>query len=478
MKKYILKIILVVVVFMHTTSCTDLLDANVYSELDPQSNSEEIIMSTLYNAYSSAQLRYYSGGLTRFYVSAMCSGENWNEGGAIAARLNPLRSFTWASNHHDLGTSWNACYQGIRDANTLLENVGEETDPFKKLVRAEATFIRGWCYVVLYDLFGPVPLRTSTLDNPELAKATDDEMKMQIEKDMLQAIQSLPDEPVEYGRASKGAAMGILCKFYLNTKQWQKVVELSQAIIDMGKYDLLQNYKDVFAIANEGNKELLWALARTASGASGNSGGGTYLQAITFPTDYPLASNQSVYAAKTYFYDDFLDSFEEGDERAELFVRDYINTSGNHIQLYGNDKSLTLKYEFDPDAVGPANGNDMPEVRYSDILLSRAEALNELNGPTQESVDLINEVRIRAGVSVRTLADFPSKEAMRSALLKEREWEFYAEAKGRQDQIRQGVFISRAQERGITVAKAHHVLFPIPLSEMNANSNIEQNPGY
>ncbi|MGQ8335847.1 RagB/SusD family nutrient uptake outer membrane protein [Sunxiuqinia sp. A32] len=477
MKRYILKLLLVVLVIVQTISCTDLLDVEVYSELNPKSSSEDIVMASLYNAYSSARLPFWNGGLTRYFASAMTSGESWNESGGVAARFNPLRSFTWASNHVDIHGSWINCYQGIRDANTLLENVGDETD-FQKLVRAEATFIRGWCYVVLYDLFGAVPLRTSTLNEPNLARATDAEIIAQVEKDLLEAIQSLPDDPVEQGRACKGAAMGILCKFYLNTKQWQKVIDMSQSIISIGKYGLLPHYKDVFAIANEGNKELLWALTRTASGASGNEGGGTYLQALSFPPDYPLAPNQSVYAAKTYFYDDFLDSFEEGDERSELFVRDYINTSGDHIQLYGNDKSLTLKYEFDPDAVGPANGNDMPEVRYSDILLSRAEALNELNGPTQESVDLINQVRNRAGASSKLLADFPSKEVMRNALLQEREWEFYAEAKGRQDQIRQGVFISRAQERGITVAKPYQVLFAIPLSEVNANPNMEQNTGY
>ncbi|WP_321343034.1 RagB/SusD family nutrient uptake outer membrane protein [uncultured Draconibacterium sp.] len=475
--RYISKLLLLIIVFVQTISCTDLLDVELYSELNPKSNSEDIIMATLYNAYSNAQLPFWNGGLTRYYTSAMTSGESWNESGGVAARFNPLRSFTWASNHSDLGASWNTCYQGIRDANTLLENVGDETD-FQKLVRAESFFIRGWSYVVLYDLFGAVPLRTSTLDEPNLAKASDAEILTQVEKDLLEAIKFLPDDPLEHGRASKGAAMGILCKFYLNTKQWQKVVEMSQSIISLEKYELLPNYKDVFAIDNENNKELLWVLARTASGASGNDGGGTYLQALSFPPDYPLASNQSVYAAKTYFYDEFLDSFEEGDERSELFVRDYTNTSGNHIQLYGNDKSLTLKYDFDPEAVGPANGNDMPEVRYSDILLSRAEALNELNGPTQEAVDLINEVRARAGVSLKSLSDFPSKEVMRSAILQEREWEFYAEAKGRQDQIRQGVFISRALERGIITAQAYHVLFAIPLSEVNANPNIEQNTGY
>jgi hypothetical protein len=70
-----------------------------------------------------------------------------------------------------------------------------------------------------------------------------------------------------------------------------------------------------------------------------------------------------------------------------------------------------------------------------------------------------------------------TKESLRDHLLQERNWEFYAEIKSRQDQIRQGKFISLARARGKN-AQPFHVLFPIPIVEINANPNLEQNPGY
>ena len=88
------------------------------------------------------------------------------------------------------------------------------------------------------------------------------------------------------------------------------------------------------------------------------------------------------------------------------------------------------------------HGNDWPEIRYADILLSKAEAMNELNGPSQEALDLWNMIRERAQVPLYTLNDVPSKEVFREKILEERSWEFAFEGKRRQDEIRHGVMIS------------------------------------
>jgi hypothetical protein len=121
----------------------------------------------------------------------------------------------------------------------------------------------------------------------------------------------------------------------------------------------------------------------------------------------------------------------------------------------------------------------VPEIRFADILLSRAEALNEIEGPNQESIDLINEVRERAGLSDLLLSDFTSKDMLRNHLLKERGWEFYNErAIRRQDQIRMGTFISSAIARGHANAKPYMVLFPIPQQSMDSNPKLVQNSGY
>ncbi|HTI58614.1 RagB/SusD family nutrient uptake outer membrane protein, partial [Mucilaginibacter sp.] len=130
--------------------------------------------------------------------------------------------------------------------------------------------------------------------------------------------------------------------------------------------------------------------------------------------------------------------------------------------------------------VGNNGGADVPIIRYADILLTRAEALNELNGPTVECFTLINQVRSRAGIAPLTLVDAPTQDAFRDAILRERGWEFVGEGKRREDMIRQGKFLSSALARGISAnnVTAGKVLFPIPQSEIDANKLCVQNPGY
>ena len=155
-----------------------------------------------------------------------------------------------------------------------------------------------------------------------------------------------------------------------------------------------------------------------------------------------------------------------------------MNSNGETIDLSPpNDNPRPFKYWPADDIAGPSYGNDIPVIRYADILLARAEALNRLNGPNQESIDLINEVRERAGLDDLVLTDFGSAEALNEAILIERGWEFYLEGIRRDDLIRHGEFISRAQERG-NPAQPHHVRYPIPQFALDANPVLEQNDGY
>jgi hypothetical protein len=147
-------------------------------------------------------------------------------------------------------------------------------------------------------------------------------------------------------------------------------------------------------------------------------------------------------------------------------------------QYLNADNTRSFRYWPGQNAIGFDHANDIPLIRYADILLSRAEALNELNGPTQEALDLINEVRERAGIYDLQLADFASKDQLRDHILKKRGWEFYDEAKRREDPIRQNRFIEYAIVRSAVKAKPYHVLFPIPQQEIDANPLCDQNDGY
>jgi hypothetical protein len=192
-----------------------------------------------------------------------------------------------------------------------------------------------------------------------------------------------------------------------------------------------------------------------------------------------MQSNWNNWGAQYRLYDAFYNSFEQGDKRKNLILTSYVNSGGATVSLLNADNIRSFKYWPDPNAISNDHGNDIAEVRYADILLSEAESLNELNGPTQEAIDLINQVRERAGLPDLTLASFSSKESLRAHLLLERSWEFYTEAGiRREDQIRIGTFVSSAVARGHTNAKPTMVVFPIPQAAMDANPKLVQNDGY
>ncbi|UJH68563.1 RagB/SusD family nutrient uptake outer membrane protein [Allomuricauda sp. SCSIO 65647] len=468
---------LLIVLIFSLVACEDRLDEEVFSELAPSNLliTEEGINSLLNSAYTYG---HRSGGDTSwspYYMASMPAGEVWGAGGGIESLWQALIDHNWDSNHSQIRSQWVGYYRSIRDANIVLDNLDNEnfSDEFKQNIEAEVHFLRGWSYSELYNLFGAVPLYTSPGDDPLLPRATETEVQTFIEQELNLAINALPVQN-EFGRGTRGAALGILAKYYLNGRQWQEAADLTQQIMDLGVYELIADYSQVFSIENEGNDELVWALPKDASGVS------TFqqLNALIFPPDFPRPfPNNGVFAARTYLFDNFVNSFDVNDMRKNLIITEYVSTaSGEVVSGLGNDNSFPYKIEFDPSSVGARAGNDIPIIRYADILLSRAEALNELSGPSQEVVDLINQVRTRAGIPSLNLAGF-TQESLRQAIFQEREWELWFEGKAREDQIRNGTFIDRAQARGKTTA-AFRALFPIPERELDANPALEQNPGY
>ena len=474
------RIIIIALLATVFTACEDKLDEEVFSELSPSNllNNEKGMSFLLNASYTYAHRNNdVQASWGAYHMSSMTAGETWGLGGSIENLWVAEIDFTWDSNHSHFLSVWQVHYNSIRDANLILDNLDNEnlSEEFKQLTKAEAHFLRGWNYAALYNWFGELPIYASSEDELLQPRATVEATRSFIEQELTLAVNGLPVEEPQFGRASKGTALAVLCKFYLNTKQWQKAADAAQDVMDLGKYELLENYGDIFAYDNEGNPELIWVLPKDGATLTGTGQG---LNALTFPPDFPVPfSNNSVFAARTYLFDDFVNSFEETDTRKEQIITEWTSTNtGELVTGLGNDQSFPYKLPFEPNSIGAWAGNDLPVIRYADILLSRAEALNEISGPTQEAIDLINEVRERAEATPYTLAGF-TKASLRDAILQEREWEFYWEEKAREDQIRHGVFISRAQTRGKN-AQDYHVLFPIPQVELDANPSLEQNPGY
>ena len=481
-----LKYIIIAVFAFSSVSCEKTLNVTPNSEFSPGNvlTTEAGIRSLLFSAYAHEQTQQNS----RYVInnSEVCTDMAYNTDGAENGQLINLINFTWNSNTGTFGADmWTPNYTSIRDANGVIENVDNvsASDAVKKLFKAEARVLRAFAYARLYSYFGPVPLRLSTQTGGDLARATDDEIKAFIETEITQSIADLPAPGAEetFGRMNKGIANGILAKFYLNTKQWQKAADACQAVIGYGYYTLYPNFRDMFKVANEANKEMLLVVPCRNEVNFGNwfMAGAMpvgYRSSSQFP-DFTYKTTMSIFATNYRLRTAFVNTFAANDKRKELICTSFVNAAGATVNISGNDNPRSFKY-FDNDAVGNNHGNDVPVIRYADILLTRAEALNEISGPTQAAQDLINQVRVRAGIGNLAAVDIVSKESFRTAIFRERGWEFVTEAKRREDLIRQGTFISGAQARGITNAQAFHVLFPIPQTEIDANKLCQQNTGY
>jgi hypothetical protein len=470
-------------------ACEGMLEEPAFSQLEPGIflSSKEGVESLLYGAFAEGYLNGYEAKC-RNNLENWSTDLEWQTAGGENRIASQMINFTWDSSLDWLfGMMWLRPYRAIRNVNVLLENLDNAniSTELKILYGAEARFIRALSYSHLYSWFGPVPLRTGSSDRLDLQRATDQEMRSFIQAELLDIIPnlSLPGNELNYGRPNSGAARALLCKFYLNTKQWQRAADMAQEVIEMEYYSLYPDYTSLFKVENERNREFILVNPHNPFLAGMNYMNGALPPGFSLhpPTGLKMQSNWANWAAQYRLYDRFYNSFSDSDLRKDLIISSYINSQGKTVSLLNNNNTRSFKYWPDPNAIGNQHGNDESEIRYADILLSRAEALNELNGPNQESIDLINQVRVRAGLIAEdiSLNNFLSSEALREHLLNERAWEFYGEVGiRREDQIRMGTFISSALERGHSNAQPFRKIFPIPQDAMDANPNLEQNPNY
>lgn len=487
MKNSIISLFIILAV---SSSCKKMLDVTPLDEFSPGTvlTNEAGIKSLLNSSYAGIQ----SQPNYRFSLNfgEVCTDIAFNTGGNENLIYTQFINFTWDPSVGEFnGICWAPFYRSIRDANFVLENidgVSGISEQLKKQYIAEARFCRAYSYTQLYNYFGPVPLRRSSNDDVALPRADDAELRAFIETELNESAADLPNPGQEelFGRATKGAVYAVLAKFLLNTKEWQKAADAAKKVMDLNYYQLYPVFKDMFKVENEKNKEMIWVVSCTNQ----KTDRGNWFPSGALPVgfqytdqlpEYRWTSALQIFATKYKLRTAFVNTFDPDDQRFVLVVRKYVNQQNNVVDLTATPNACaSLKY-FDNNALKNESGNDIPLVRFADILLTRAEALNELSAaPGTEAFNLINQVRSRAGLDDLDINNTPTKEDFRDAILRERGWEFVSEGKRREDLIRHGKFISLAQARGAVNAKPTHVRFPIPQAEIDANPNIVQNDGY
>jgi starch-binding outer membrane protein, SusD/RagB family len=397
--------------------------------------------------------------------------------------IHQFNSYDLDPNNNYLAKIWQASYLGISRANVVMEKVPaiEMDSALRQRVLGEAKFLRGLYYFNLVRLFGEIPLMTqpvtSNLGSEEIypAKSPVADIYNQIKKDFRDASAALPaayTSPGDKGRATKGAALGLLSKVFLTLKEWDSAYLTAKEVIDLDVYDLHADFAANFKETNKNGKESVFEVQFYKNSTLENS------QMVISG----LPSLPGIFSAGVEIMlptEDLLSSFEEGDHRYEAtFFDEYWSvTFEPHIWKY-----------WDQIAYKPQNtsqsGADFMVMRYSEVLLIYAEALNEANnGPTIEAYDAINQVRVRARNGVAdVLPDLSGldKDSFRLAVLNERRHEFVNEGQRWYDLVRMGKLIEYVKRAKGDQANPQdfNTVFPIPQRELDLDSHLQQNPGY
>lgn len=377
--------------------------------------------------------------------------------------------FQLSPNNILLEDTWNSCYKGIQRCNIVLnriDNIGMD-EATVSIRKGEVKYIRALTYFNLVRLFGDLPLVLSETTDPfglfSVGRTPVSEVYNQIIQDLEEAASELPSSTNQVGRVTSGAANALLGKVYLTLGEWQNAIN---ALNRISGYVLNDNFSDNFGIANENSPESIFEIQFQAGNGEGSrypnelAGGNADLVNGIGTT----IRNQSVPSPALFA------SFENGDIRRDVSIGSF---NGINLSLKLIDVPIA---DYDSDL-------NIIVLRYADVLLMKAEALNELAySAGGEAFDLINQIRNRAGISSFTSLDLPDQVSFREAVYKERRHEFVSEFHRWFDLLRTGraTEVMNASTIEFTV-QPHQLLLPLPLTAVDAINNPEifpQNPGY
>ncbi|WP_428655895.1 RagB/SusD family nutrient uptake outer membrane protein [Runella sp.] len=369
----------------------------------------------------------------------------------------------------------------IDRANRVIGNVPKIVmdTKLRDQIIGEAKFIRALAYFNLVRAFGDVPLVTSVSNdviNVQIPRDPAEKVYQQIILDLQEAEKVLPAKftaATEIGRATVGAAKSILAKVYLTRKDWTNAAAKAKEVIDSKTYSLVADFRDVFVPEKENGPEHIFSIQYSCVLPKYGSPMAE-LFAIYF--SYPINLTGGTYQVVPAHANSYL----AGDYRKEITVITEKKIANGTV-VASRTGPHTDKY-WDPLACGAqAARNNFLVIRYADVLLMYAEALNEIGGPTADAYAAINQVRARARKGVATAGPQDLKDVtqaqFRDAVLQERSWELCIEGHRRWDLLRTGKYIDNLKKIGI-VAEAKHLLYPIPIQERDVNPALTQNPGY
>ena len=373
--------------------------------------------------------------------------------------------FTEKPSNGILSSYWANFNNNVYRCNLLLDQIdgANFAENLKKQYKGEAMFIRALNYFNMYRIWGGVPATKHVVSAAEalkVARYSDEQMFDLIAGDLKEIVDNnyLPEtySSADMGRATSGAAKALLGKVYLTFHKWTEAKDILSQLI--GKYQLVSPIAQVFNVDNKNNNEIIFAVHFNKE-IEGE--GHSYWYNLTNASD---DTNQT---------SSLLNTFPTGDTRKDLITYVQVEKNVRLMNKFYDTKSPTFK----------TVGNDQILLRYADVLLMYAEALNEIQYDASEgslALKYLNAVRQRAGISNLTVKQLPTQEKFRKGILVERQREFPYEGQRWFDLVRMGFAKSVMAENGVEI-KDYQLLFPIPQQEIEKvgdKSILWQNPGY
>ena len=364
-----------------------------------------------------------------------------------------------------LSDYWAKFNNNIYRANSVLNRIdGADFDEtLKNQYKGEALFVRAWSYYHMYLVWGPVPVTLEIVSPSEalkIGRCTQEEMYKYLSDDLKLAAELLPASYSGYdiGRATSGAALTLLGKVNLTFKKWTEAKDALEQVI--GEYSLQSNPGDVFDVNNKMNSEIIFAVRFNKTVEGENHG-------LLNTTLNPDADETQTDALKNCYTNE--------DKRKVLI---------SWVPVAGTAGTYIIKKFYDTlDPTTNRAGNDYIWLRYADVLLMYAEALNEIeynSSSSSPALNALNQVHERAGLNPIQISEVPDQNSFRNAILLERQQEFPYEGQRWFDLVRMGKAMEVINSQGISIQE-YQLVYPIPQSELeriNDTSLLWQNEGY
>ena len=469
------------------SSCSDFLEQNPQTDLSENDfyKTADDILSAVNGAYSSLQEGDIYGN---WYVFGEIPSDNTrNQLSGSVTTQNEFDQFYIDTQNSMIASFWKAAYKVINRTNTVLGRIDgiEINAELANRYKLECKFIRALMYFNLVRVYGDVPLvlkEISISESYDILREPKENVYNQIIADLKEA-QGLPVSysTAEDGRATQGAAKALLANVYMTLHKYAEAETILAEIINSGRYSLLENtpgslnidgYKNVFSPVNHNSKEGIFEIQFLKGG---------YGEGSNYANNFaPENSGTNVVAVggtggNNIPEMDIYNAYEEGDLR-----RDFSMSLGYYDNRKNNEwveSRYVCKFMDVPYQNNDAS-NNYPVIRYADVILMYAEALNQ-NGKTAEACKYLNMTR-RRGFGYQTTetspVDLQTTDKAQFALMveQERRVELAFENHRWFDLIRTGRAVEVMRSKGFSLNETN-LICPIPQKQIDVNPKLTQN---